>query len=201
MCRKGVFYRVGLKARWALLISCLTVFARISSLAAGSVTLTWDASPDGSVTGYRVYYGAASGNYTNSAAVGAVTTATFANLTDGVTYYFAAAAFDENGIESELSNEASYAVPVAGGNLPPTLNAISGVTVNEDASLQSVSLSGISDGGNQSSASSHRHGGFFQSQFDPQSDGELHQPGHHRQLELHSRGQRERCRDDHGHGE
>ena len=137
---------MGLKARWALLISCLTVFARISSFAAGSVTLTWDASPDASVTGYRVYYGVATGTYTNSAVVGDVTTATFANLTDGVTYYFAAAAFDENGIESELSNEASYSVPVAGGNLPPTLNAISGVTISEDASLQSVSLSGISDG-------------------------------------------------------
>jgi len=137
---------VGLKARWALLISCLTVLARISSFAAGSVTLTWDASPDASVTGYRVYYGAASGNYTNSAAVGNVTTATFANLVDGATYYFAAAAFDANGIESELSNEASYSVPVAGGNLVPTLNAISGVTISEDAGIQSVSLSGISDG-------------------------------------------------------
>lgn len=146
MCRKGAFFRVGLKAYWALLTIGLTVISQISSFAAGSVTLAWDASPDASVTGYRVYYGDASGNYTNSAAVGNVTTATFANLVDGATYYFAAVAFDAAGTESPFSNEATYTVPVAGGNLLPTLNAISAVSINEDSGSQSVSLAGITDG-------------------------------------------------------
>ncbi|MEK7780876.1 MAG: Ig-like domain-containing protein, partial [Verrucomicrobiota bacterium] len=147
MCRKGVLYRVGLnKALWALLFGSLTVLSRISSFAAGSVTLAWDASPDANVVGYRVYYGVASGSYTNSAAVGNVTTATFANLVDGVTYYFAASAFDDTGSDSPFSNETSYSVPAAGGNLTPTLNAISAVSITEDAGSQSVTLAGISDG-------------------------------------------------------
>ena len=146
MCCKGVLYRVGLKARWALLFGCLTVLARISSLAAGSVTLAWDASPDAGVTGYRLYYGVASGTYTNSAAVGNVTSATLANLSDGVTYYFTATAYDSSGVESPFSNETSYTVSAASSNATPTLNAISAVTINEDAMAQTVSLSGISSG-------------------------------------------------------
>ena len=134
------------KALWALLFGSLTVLSRISSFAAGSVTLAWDASPDANVVGYRVYYGVASGSYTNSAAVGNVTTATFANLVDGVTYYFAASAFDDTGSDSPFSNETSYSVPAAGGNLTPTLNAISAVSITEDAGSQSVTLAGISDG-------------------------------------------------------
>ena len=137
---------MGLKARWALLIGCLTVFTQISSFASGSVVLAWDASPDASVTGYRVYYGVASGDYTNSAVVGNVTTATFANLVEGVTYYFSATAYDSSGVESPFSNETSYSVPVAGANLPPTLNALSAVSISEDAISQSVTLAGISDG-------------------------------------------------------
>ncbi len=146
MCRKGVLYRVGLKARWVVLVGWLAVFARISSFAAGNVTLAWDASPDASVTGYRVYYGVATASYTNSAAVGNATSATLANLTDGVTYYFAATAYDAAGTESPFSNEASYTVPVGSPNATPTLNAISAVAISEDAAAQTVSLTGISSG-------------------------------------------------------
>ncbi|MGC3961291.1 MAG: Ig-like domain-containing protein [Verrucomicrobiota bacterium] len=122
------------------------MFTRISSFAVGSVTLAWDASSDVSVTGYRLYYGVATGSYTNSAAVGNVTSATLANLSDGVTYYFAVTAYDSQGTESLFSNEASYAVPAAITNAPPTLDAISAVAIAEDASVQTVSLSGISSG-------------------------------------------------------
>jgi len=124
----------------------LTVFSQISSFAAGSVVLAWDASPDASVTGYRVYYGRASGTYTNSAAVGNVTTTTISNLADGATYYFAAVAFDASGAESEFSNETTYTVPAAVVNQPPTLSALSAVTLNEDAPVQIVSLAGITSG-------------------------------------------------------
>ncbi len=137
---------MGLKARWALLIGCLTVLTRISSFAAGSVTLAWDASPDASVTGYRIYYGVGSAAYTNSAAVGNVTSANLANLTDGVTYFFAVTAYDSLGTESQFSNEASYTVPAASTNATPTLDVIAAVTISEDASAQTVGLTGISSG-------------------------------------------------------
>ena len=77
------------------------------------VTLAWDRSPDSSVTGYRVYYGGVSGNYTNSLAVGNATTATIPGLASGVTYFFAVSASATNGLESILSNEIAYTVPKA----------------------------------------------------------------------------------------
>lgn len=69
-----------------------------------TIALAWDASPDASVTGYRIYYGAASGNYTNSVAVGLVTNATVNGLLGGMKYFFAATAFNAV-VESDFSNE------------------------------------------------------------------------------------------------
>jgi hypothetical protein len=129
---------------WAF--SCLTFLTQISSFAVGSVTLAWDASPDVSVTGYRIYYGPASGVYTNSATVGNVTTATMNGLADGATYFFAATAYNAGGDESLFSNETTYTVPAGSTNLLPTLNIIPNLTVNEDAGIQTVNLSGISSG-------------------------------------------------------
>lgn len=85
-----------------------------------SVTLAWDASPDSIVEGYRVYWGGASGSYTNSATVGNVTNATIANLVKGAKYYFAATAYATSGDESLFSNEATYTVPA-----PPPVMLIS----------------------------------------------------------------------------
>jgi hypothetical protein len=70
-----------------------------------SVDLAWDRSPSPEVTGYRVYYGVASGNYTNSVVVGNVTTNTVPALSRGVTYFFAVTSYDANGRESTFSNE------------------------------------------------------------------------------------------------
>ncbi len=138
---------VGFKARLALYVVFLTILSQAKLLAAGSITLAWDASPDANATGYRIHYGGASGVYTNSATVGNVTNATFSNLPDGATYFFAAVAYTVDGFESDYSNETSYSVPVVGTtNQWPTLNVISGATINEDSGAQSVSLSGISDG-------------------------------------------------------
>ena len=143
---KGVSVWVGRKACLALALSCLTVFTQVSSFAAGSVTLAWDASPDATAVGYRVYFGPASGVYTNSATVGNVTSAILSNLTDGATYFFAATAYNSAGDESPFSNETTYSVPAASTNQPPTLNAITSVTIAEDAGVQTVNLSGISSG-------------------------------------------------------
>jgi len=115
------------------------------STRAANVTLAWDRSPDATVTGYRVYYGPASGNYTNSAAVGDVTNAIISNLVQGGTYFFAATAMNELGDESDFSNEATYSVPLP-ANQAPTLNSIANVTINESAAAQTVNLAGISSG-------------------------------------------------------
>ena len=89
--------------------------------AAGSVTLAWDASPDASVTGYRIYYGAASLSYTNSTTVGNVTNATLTGLVAGTTYFFAATALNSTNVESDFSNETTFTVPTSTTTQAPTI--------------------------------------------------------------------------------
>ena len=120
----------------------------LSAFATGSVTLAWNASTDPSVAGYNVYYGGASGAYTNEISVGNATNATISGLVQGTTYYFAATTYAASGMESPFSSEVSYLVPmnVPIVNQPPTLNAINNLAMNENAGLQTVSLSGITSG-------------------------------------------------------
>ncbi|MEK6598397.1 MAG: Ig-like domain-containing protein, partial [Gemmatimonadota bacterium] len=110
------------------------------------MTLTWNPSADSNVTGYRIYYGVASRTYTNIVDVGGATSVTISNLVEGVTYYFAATAYNVLGMESDYSGEISYTVPSAAVNQAPTLNTLGNVTLNEGAGLQTVNLSGISSG-------------------------------------------------------
>ncbi len=71
------------------------------------LTLAWDASPSAAVAGYRVYWG------TNSRAYFGVTNAGLV-LTQAVVlphrgrWFFAATAYDTNGLESDFSSEVSW---------------------------------------------------------------------------------------------
>jgi hypothetical protein len=82
------------------------------------VTLAWDPSPDSAVAGYHLYDGIASLTYTNVIDVGNATNATVSGLVGGVTYFFAATAYDTNGQESVFSDEVSYTVPRLINSLP-----------------------------------------------------------------------------------
>ena len=81
----------------------------------GTASLSWSASPDASVSGYRVYYGKASGTYLQQRgqgqSVGNVTSFAVAGLESGQTYYFTVTAIDAEGSESQYSNEASKTTP------------------------------------------------------------------------------------------
>jgi hypothetical protein len=96
------------------------IFLNASDLFAGSATLSWDpptTNEDGTpltdLAGYKIYYGTSSGNYSQSVDVGKVTTFTAGNLTEGVTYYFAATAYDISANESKYSNEVSKTIPLS----------------------------------------------------------------------------------------
>jgi hypothetical protein len=95
------------------------LLAEASSFA-GSVTLAWDPSPSTEVTGYRVYYGTASGTYAAFLSVGNTNRATVTGLVAGVRYYFAATALSSSGLESPFSTEVSQLVP---SPTQPTLTA------------------------------------------------------------------------------
>jgi hypothetical protein len=115
----------------------------LASFATGTITLAWSPSPSTNdvITNYNVYYGVASATYTNVVAAGTNLTVAIPNLIEGTTYFFAATAVDTNGLESDYSAEVSGAI-----YRPPTLNSLANLTINEGASLQTVSLSGITTG-------------------------------------------------------
>jgi hypothetical protein len=102
------------------ILSAAIIFLNTSDLFAGSATLSWDpptTNEDGTpltdLAGYKIYYGTSSGNYSQSVDVGKVTTYTAGNLTEGVTYYFAATAYDISTNESKYSNEVSKTIPLS----------------------------------------------------------------------------------------
>lgn len=127
----------------------------------GEVTLTWDAATDDTgVEGYYVYSGLQSvaekgGSYTfPSIDAGNTTTTTVDNLTNGVTYYFAITAFDEDGEESEFYSKEVEATPESSeiaDYTAPTVKSASAVTsslvevtFSEDVELPSDPTSAFS---------------------------------------------------------
>ena len=78
--------------------------------ATGQITLTWDASMDPDLDGYKVYYGTAKRDYDVSMDVGNWTSCTIASLEHGETYYFAVTAYNIEGSESGYSNEVSIKI-------------------------------------------------------------------------------------------
>jgi hypothetical protein len=77
---------------------------------AAQVVLNWTQLSD-PVTGYKIYYGSTSGNYTQSIDVGNVINYTIGNLASGSTYYIAATSHDAAGNESGFSNEVIAMIP------------------------------------------------------------------------------------------
>jgi hypothetical protein len=80
---------------------------------AAQVKLSWTASTSSTVTGYNLYYGTSSGNYSYYVKAGNVTSYTLTGLSEGATYYFAVAGYNGSGNQSGYSNEVGYTVPAA----------------------------------------------------------------------------------------
>ena len=127
-----------LKVTGALLLGIFTMisFTGIcpTKVQASQKTLSWDASTSPDVIGYKMYYGTASGNYSENIDVGNVTSYTVSSLIDGQTYYFAAKAYDSTGNESGYSNEVSMTTPTTSGTTTVTINtaAVSSGDLNGD---------------------------------------------------------------------
>ena len=101
---------------WLALIFSLCLFTPSHAL---DVTLAWDANTESDLAGYKLHYktGSSGPPYNGTGAlegyspidVGNVTEFTIHGLSDGVTYYFVATAYDTEGLESDYSNEVSTA--------------------------------------------------------------------------------------------
>lgn len=107
-----------------------------SRIMAADVALAWNANTESNLSGYKIYYGTSSGNLNNSVNVGKVTTYTVTGLPLGVTYYFAATAYNTAGNESGYSNIVSTTV----GSTSPSCD------VNGDGSVNALDLQGLSNG-------------------------------------------------------
>jgi large repetitive protein len=98
-----------------IVVVCLSwISLTVCPVLAVSVTLAWDPSPSPQATGYLLYYGTASGQYSVSVDTGQATSAAVSGLQEGQTYYFAVLAYDAQGDHSPFSNEAIYDPTQAG---------------------------------------------------------------------------------------
>jgi hypothetical protein len=89
---------------------------------AASVTLGWNPSSSTGVNGYYIYYGTSTNNFIPVPVYG--TNVTISGLATGQTYYFAAAAFGTNWVESSLSPIISATI----GSVIPAGGALSALT-------------------------------------------------------------------------
>jgi hypothetical protein len=90
------------------------------------VTLAWNSAGSPAIAGYHVYYGGATGTYTQRLETGNTTQISVANLVGGQTYFFVVTAYGWNGGESTPSNEITYTAPVssAGSAVVFSMNGI-----------------------------------------------------------------------------
>ena len=122
--RKSSFFVVVLSS---LLLLFMAMLSLLTTAHAAQVTVAWDANSDPAVTGYRVHYGTAPASYTSHVDVGNITSCVISGLLDGLTYYFAATAYDGSGNESDYSSAITYTVPQAPAPSPaPSSGAASG---------------------------------------------------------------------------
>jgi hypothetical protein len=118
----GLLDRARGAACLAFMLGGFALLVPSSLPAASSVTLVWAPSAGTNIAGYKIYYGATSGAYTNTVTAGNATNTTVSNLISGATYYFAATAYDDSNLESDLSKEVSYTNVVMA---PPTITLTS----------------------------------------------------------------------------
>ena len=92
---KKTLFIISKSLTFHLLLYIFIILLNVSPLFAGNAFLQWEApstNDDGTpltdLAGYKIYYGTASGNYTQTIDVGNVTTYTITNLTDGVSILF-----------------------------------------------------------------------------------------------------------------
>jgi hypothetical protein len=95
----------------------------LTSSVCNAFTISWDASLDPTVLGYRVHYGTSSGNYTMTVDAGKANSLRITDPPAGVTYYAVVTAYAFASIESLPSEEVSYTSKSAEAILPTQLGA------------------------------------------------------------------------------
>jgi hypothetical protein len=157
MLAKGSLNSAKLFCVWFLTLACLALGGSSTPLEAATVSLAWDppvnntdGSPVANLAGYRLYYGTNSHAYSSQITVGLTPTATVSNIQEGVTYYFAAVAFNETGVESSFSEELTWTSPALDSDndgMSDTQEQAAGTDPNNASSVLSVKLTSAPAGG------------------------------------------------------
>ena len=117
-----------MKLFWTALMTAWAVAA-----GAQQVTLAWDASASSAVAGYRLYYGTNTRSYQFVTNTGLMLTQSVV-LPHRGRWFFAATAYDTNGLESDFSSEVSWeskpAPPVMAGKAWVRLTPVFGRSTN-----------------------------------------------------------------------
>jgi hypothetical protein len=121
------------------LLLCNAGWELFESPARASISLevTWNASSDTNVAGYKVYYGTVSQQYTNVVVAGNLTNALISGIKSGKTYYFAATSYNAAGWESSYSPEISYIAPVVNTPLISIASTSGGISVSVNGTAAS----------------------------------------------------------------
>ena len=122
---------------FCLLISCIFAMAALAppTNAAPRVLVAWDPNPEPDIGGYKVWYGQAPRVYDVVIDCGNVTNCIVTNLTRGVTYFFAATAYNTSSLESDFSEEVFLKIPAPPG-APGGLNVTNMLVVQITSNLQ-----------------------------------------------------------------
>src|SRR3990172_9960687 len=134
---RGIWPRFLIVAIFVLIFSGIT-----NPVYSGQSVLTWtppttnaDGTPLTDLSGYKVYYGTASGNYSTFIDAANVTSYTVPNLTNNATYYFATTAYDTSANESGFSNEVSKTIAGTSDTTPPIHSNITTGTITSTSAV------------------------------------------------------------------
>ena len=123
--------------RIALPVIVMLSFFLVPLLAwAQQVTLAWDPNTGADLAGYKISYGTVSRSYTTTIDVHNVNSYAVTGLPAGQTYYFAASAYNAEGLSSAYSSEVSYSIPAVNGapGAPAVPSGPAGATVGATGS-------------------------------------------------------------------
>jgi hypothetical protein len=106
-------WRGDMKVSNGALVAVLAAYLIVSpgTVSAALVTIGWNDNTDPDLAGYKVYCGAATGEYDYILNVGLNNQVYVHGLEEDTTYYFAITAYDESGNESSFSREVQTTIP------------------------------------------------------------------------------------------
>ena len=100
-------------------VAAILFNATVALAETNKVTVAWDAIADQDI-GYMVYWGTTSGVYNQQSDASNNTSQTILHLTVGVQYYIAVTAYNQDGMESDYSEEISTVIAPPGSTPTPT---------------------------------------------------------------------------------